>query len=74
VVYTFAFSANPVDNAAANDANGKPHLHGRQSRFCFDSRTPTDWRIWGIYSRQWTNTPGSNIVHGHQQNEPAFPR
>jgi hypothetical protein len=40
---TFAFSSIPVDNSAANNADGNVRLHARQSRFRFDSRTPTDW-------------------------------
>ena len=40
---TFAVSAIPVDNSAANNADGNVRLHARQSRFRFDSRTPTDW-------------------------------
>ena len=42
---TFAFSAIPVDNSAANNADGNVRLHARQSRFRLDSRTPTDWGV-----------------------------
>jgi hypothetical protein len=40
---TFCVSCIPVDNSANNNADGNVRLHARQSRFRFDSRTPTDW-------------------------------
>jgi len=40
---SFVVSSIPVDNSAANNADGNVRLHARQSRFRFDSRTPTDW-------------------------------
>jgi hypothetical protein len=40
---TFFASGIPVDDSAAQAADGNVRLHARQSRFRFDSRTPTDW-------------------------------
>ena len=39
----FAFSGIAIDNSAADNADGNFRMHARQSRFRFDSRTPTDW-------------------------------
>jgi hypothetical protein len=40
---SFCVSYILVDNSAANNADGNVRLHACQSRFRFDSRTPTDW-------------------------------
>ena len=62
---SFVVSSIPVDNSMAANADGNVRLHARQSRFRFDSRTPTDWgqlrtRIEGDFSGTGGNERFSN--------------
>ncbi|MDA0702467.1 MAG: DcaP family trimeric outer membrane transporter [Proteobacteria bacterium] len=40
---SFGVSGIALDNSASARRDGRTRLHARQSRFRFDSRTPTDW-------------------------------
>ena len=40
---SFAATAIALDNTAGDHVDGNFRMHARQSRFRFDSRTPTDW-------------------------------
>ncbi len=72
---SFAFSSIPVDNSAANNADGNVRLHARQSRFRLESQTPTDWgeletRIEGDFfgnggNERFSNSNSLRIRHAY---------
>lgn len=62
---SFGVSGIALDNSAAARRDGNARLHARQSRFRFDSRTPTDWgmlrtRIEGDFFGNGGNQNASN--------------
>lgn len=62
---SFGVSAIALDNSASERRDGRTRLHARQSRFRFDSRTPTDWgmmrtRIEGDFFGAGGNQNASN--------------
>ena len=79
---SFVVSSIPVDNSAANNADGNVRLHARQSRFRFDSRTPTDWgqlrtRIEGDFfgtggNERFSNSNSFRLRHAFGQLGPVL--
>jgi len=79
---TFFASGIPVDNSTASNADGNVRLHARQSRFRFDSRTPTDWgqlrtRIEGDFfgaggNERWSNSNSFRLRHAWGQLGPVM--
>jgi len=62
---SFGVSGIALDNTASARRDGRTRLHARQSRFRFDSRTPTDWgamktRIEGDFFGAGGNQNASN--------------
>ena len=72
---TFAAGSIPMDNTAANNADGNVRLHARQSRIRFQSRTPTDWgqlrtTIEGDFfgaggNERWSNSNSLRLRHAN---------
>ena len=59
---SFGVSGIALDNSAAARRDGRARLHARQSRFRFDSRTPTDW------GQMRTRIEGDFFGNGGNQN------
>lgn len=79
---SFVVSSIPVDGAAAENQGGDFRMHARQSRFRFDSRTPTEWgslrtRIEGDFfgtggNQRFSNSNSFRLRHAWGQLGPVL--